>query len=85
MIIREKISIKTTHRPNISPLSPLLNGIINFVKRYKNAQPNIMVISMAGNPVGTIQSIQKIPHKKIVLSFTFFRCFVRPACFDRSQ
>ena len=84
-MIREKISIKITLRPNISPLSPLLNGIINFVKRYKNAQPNIMVISMAGNPVGTIQSIQKIPHKTMVLLSTFLRCFVRPACFDRLQ
>ena len=84
MTIREKISIKTTHRPNISPLSPLLSGIINFIKRYRNAQPNIMVISMAGNPVGIIQNIQKIPHKTMVLLSTFLRCFVRPACFDRS-
>ncbi len=84
MTIREKISIKTTHRPKISPLSPLLKGIINFIKRYKNAYPNIIVISTADNPVGKIQSIQKIPHRIMVLLLTFLRCFVRPACFDTS-
>ena len=43
-----------------------------------------MVISMAGNPEGTIQSIQKIPHKNNGCIINFFEVFVsQPVLKDR--
>ena len=84
-MIREKISEKTTNRPRISPLNPLLKGATNLIKKYVEIYPRSIVMISAGNPAGKTQSIQKIPHMIIVLLDTFLRSLVIPACFDGSQ
>ena len=48
-------------------------------------KPNIIMKIIAGRPAGITQIIEKIPHKMMVLLFTFLRCFVNPACFERSE
>ena len=71
MMIREKISTKTTPRPKMSPLNPRLKGTITFTKKYISAYPRIIVKMIAGTPAGITQIIQKMPHNIIVLVETF--------------
>ena len=50
-------------------------------------EKGLSYISDLSRPLETVitEIQEKIPHKMMVLLFTFLRCFVNPACFERSE